>query len=422
MIKLQHKILVFALVMLVSAAGYSQAFKNAAKIDSVGTTGFYQINITPELSAFLKTDFSDLRIMDDKNRQVPYIVRSLLPTINQNVFNEFPIISNARTDSGNTVLILENKGAPLKIGNAAQRSINELLLFIKNTSAKRYASLSGSNNNKDWFTINENFFLPRSYQADAASFISQIRFSTVDYKYLKLVINNAGADALNIIKAGSYAELNFQGLKPLVIENPVAGIAQTDSNNQRSYIAVTQTLPFQTDNITIAVTGAKFYERRVWLYLPENDSSNKPRVTAETSFIISSNLQNQFAVKKFKANKFYLVVENKDNPPLQITAVSTSQEPVCIVANFEKNISYTLQLNNEQAAAPDYDIKLFKDSITSVLPIIKSGPVFKNQQAENISVTKNNSNRWVWPVIIAAIIILGVLAFKLLADMKKKDL
>jgi hypothetical protein len=422
MIKLQHKILVFALAMLVSAAGYSQAFKNAAKIDSVGTTGFYQINITPELSAYLKTDFSDLRIMDDKNRQVPYIVRSLLPGINQNVFNEFPVISNIKTDSGSTVLILENKGFPLKAGNVTQRSINELLLFIKNTSSKRYASLSGSNNNKDWFTISENFFLPRSYQADAASFISEIRFSTVDYKYLKLVINNDGADGLNIIKTGSYAELTFQSLKPLVTENPAAIIAQTDSNNQRSYITVTQTLPFQTDNITITVTGAKFYERRVWLYLPENDSSNKPRATAEASFIIASNLQNQFAVKKFKASKFYLVVENKDNPPLQITAVATSQEPVCIVANFEKNISYTLQLNNEQATAPDYDIKLFKDSIAAVLPIVKCGPVFKNQQAENISVAKNNSNWWVWPVIIAAIIILGLLAFKLLADMKKKDL
>lgn len=422
MIKLQHKIFVFVLAMLVSAAGYAQVFNNAAKIDSVGTTGFYQVNITPELSAYLKTDFSDLRIADDKSRQVPYLIRSLLPTINQNVFNGFPIISNSKTDSGNTVLILENKGFPLKIGNASQRSINELLLFIKNTAAKRYASLSGSYNNKEWFSINENFFLPRSFQADAASFISEISFSTVDYKYLKLVINNDGADGLNIIKAGSYAHLNFQSLKPLVIQNPAASIAQTDSNNQRSYITVKQTLPYQIENISVIVKGTKFYERKVWLYLPENDSSNKPRATAEASFIISSNRLNEFSVKRFKAKTFYLIIDNRDNPPLSIAAVATTQEPNCIVASLDKNNSYTLQLNNEKAVAPEYDISLFKDSIAAVLPTLNCGPVFKTSPGKNISVAKNNSSWWLWPAIIASIIILGLLSFKLLADIKKKDL
>ncbi len=50
-------------------------YKFYAPLDSVKTAGFYNIEITPELSAHLKTDYSDLRIVNDSGKWVPHLLR-----------------------------------------------------------------------------------------------------------------------------------------------------------------------------------------------------------------------------------------------------------------------------------------------------------------------------------------------------------
>lgn len=421
MIKRNSKLLLAAFCCVTALKIYAQLPGYTAVLDSVKTPGFYQLHITPELSACLKTDLADLRIKDDRGNEVPYITRSLLPLFNQTVFNEFKILSNERNDSGNSVLVIENGGLPLKIGNHPANTINEIVLFIKNTSASRYASLSGSNNSKEWYSINDRFLLSRTYQGSRDYFVSEIQFEAADYKYFKLVIDNENSDPLNIIKAGSYADIALQRLPSFLI-NPAAKISQKDSTDKFSYITVEQPLPFQTDKIAIAAGGTRFFKRNVLLYLPENDSSQKPMSPAAASFTISSAGLNEFAVKKFRSKFFYLVIENADNPPLQISAVTCMQEPFCAVAYFENNRAYHIEMGNDTAIAPVYDLASFKDSIAAAVPLIKAGPVQKTTGAAATVRNNTGNNRWLWPSIAVALLVLALLTFKLLAEMKKKNL
>lgn len=398
----------------------AQHFKYTAALDTVSKTGFYQVSITPELSAHVKTDFSDLRIADEKGAWVPHIIKTALPRFSQSALKEFPIISNQLNDSGKTILVLENKGMGLRAGNKELLDISEIVLYIKNTAVSRYAVLSGSNDQKNWFIINENILLARNYESDSSYFISSVKFNNADYKFFKLVIDNEKSDPLNILKAGTYFNITFQSVISS-ITNPAAVLTQKDSSDGRSYIKVQQTAAFHADEILVDAAGAKFFKRNAALFLPQNDSSTVLRYNPEFSFVIASGSSSLFSIKKIKAAVFWLVIENNDNPPLQIKAVGTRQTITNAVAWLEEGKKYFLLADDAMAQQPDYDIASFKDSIPANIPVINIGP-FTKIETPVITEQKNTDNKWwLWPAIIGAISILGFLSWKLLADMKKTE-
>src|SRR5579862_7795381 len=93
-----YKYLFFVLLFI---SGFAKAqFRNTAKIDSVIKPGFYAIDITPVLSGLVKTDFSDLRIVDEAGNQVPYLLGNSLPTMDTTLLRTLKIIQNTLNDSG----------------------------------------------------------------------------------------------------------------------------------------------------------------------------------------------------------------------------------------------------------------------------------------------------------------------------------
>lgn len=405
---------------LSTAVVMAQQFKYTAALDTVTKTVFYQVRITPELSSHVKTDFSDLRIVDEKGNWVPHILQTVLPFFSQSALKEFPIVSNQLNDSGKTVLVVENKGMGLRIGNKDVIDISEILLFIKNTSVSRYAYLSGSNDQKNWYIVNEPVLLTRNYESDSGYFISSVKFSAADYKYFKLVIDNEKSDPLNILKAGTYFNLTLQSVISPVNNHP-AVISQKDSSNGKSYITVKHPAAFHIDAVRVDATGAKFFKRNAALFLPENDSTTTLRYDPEYSFVLASGTPNEFSIKKIKAKIFYIVIENNDNPPLQVKAVSTKQPVINAVAWLEAGKKYSLLTDNDAAMQPEYDIALFKDSIPANAPAIGVG-AFKKTELPAVAEQKNNNNKWwLWPAIMGAVGILGFLSWKLLGDMKKTE-
>ncbi|MEI7736346.1 MAG: hypothetical protein WCI49_12830 [Ferruginibacter sp.] len=421
MIQINKKIAAVIICSFSVLCTAAQQFQYKAALDSVKQTGFYQLNISPLISSHSKTDFSDIRITDDKGVWIPHIVKNQLPGLQQSLFKEFPILSNIITDSGQSELIFESRGSSIEINKESLKSINEIVLFIKNASVSRYATLSGSNDKKQWFIIEENILLSKAYTTTENYFTNAVKFDYSDYHFFKLVINNEKADPLNIIKAGSYTDLVYRTM-PLTVSNPDPVIQQKDSSDGRSYILVKNNAAYHIDGIAIGISGAKFFERTAGIYLLENDSSlNRISYTASANIKISSSGTNQFDIKKIKAGAFYIVIENKDNPPLTISSVRTEQHINNIITYLEKGKQYSLLTDNEMANQPDYDIAIFKDSIPKNADTIGIGSFVKIEHKKLDTVKDTNHKWWLWPSIIGAIIMLAFLSWKLLGDMKKND-
>ena len=138
-----HKYPLFILILF---SGFARAqFRNRAAIDSVKQSGFYAIKITPAVSSLIKTNFSDLRIVDGAGNQVPYLLESELQTMDSAHFKPLEIGQNIlNDDSGHSVLVVENR---------RNERIDGLFLLMRNAAVNRSLGLSGNNDGKKWFSI-----------------------------------------------------------------------------------------------------------------------------------------------------------------------------------------------------------------------------------------------------------------------------
>jgi hypothetical protein len=395
----------------------AQQYKFRSSIDTVHQTGFYKIIISPEISAHCKIGFSDIRIIDSTRQEIPFIVRNSFPRFDSvhYMFIEFPIIKNELTDSGKSILIIKNQLAG---------SLYELSLLIKNASVNRLVSLSGSNDKKKWFIIDDKIVIQESHEFTKDSYLQSLQFPVATYKYLKLVINNAGTDPLDIQKAGFYVPgIHEPGINPYT-QNPIPSFTQKDSSDKKTYIKVINTNNVQFDNVEIKIEGSAFYSRKAELYLPfSNSITDKISSVPVASFLLQSNTGARFDITKQKTQLFYIVINNNDNPPLKISGIVTRQLQNEIVAYLEKGKQYSLLTDNPAASQPDYDLEKFRDSISTTIDPIKTGVLLENNKPTTIAAeTKTTSKTWLWIIISLAGLLLTFFTFRLSKDINKSGM
>jgi len=378
-------------------------YKNKAALGPVTKTGFYSIAVTPELSSYVKTDFSDLRVVDGDGKQAEYVLQragvNLVKDTTQ--YKPLPIIQQTQGDSGRSILVVDN---------AAKEKISQLALLLGNASISRMADISGSDDDKKWFSMVENISLEKKYITDTDRYAETVIFPTVSYRYIKLVIYNGKNDPLHIIAAGRYINLDYKSVNATT-ENPPVNFKQTDSGDGYSYIKVHNPLPFHVDNISLQVTGPKFFKRDAVVVVPYG---------VDADFTLSSNTTFNLYVPVFTSRDWLLKIYNGDNPPLKITGISTRQQTRNIIMWLDSGKAYHLEMNNANAVSPQYDLQNFKDSIPQNISSIQYAaiePIAAVVVAEDKSIFKKS---WLWAVIIAVLAGLVFFTWQLSKEMGKK--
>jgi hypothetical protein len=411
--KKQNKLLV---LLFAGALSGNAQFKYKAPLNVVKETGFYTIQITPELSSYIKTDFADIRIADEKGKWIPHIARQ--PFYEQGTQgSDFHRIVSSQHETKKSTIIFEGS----KI-----YKINELILTLKNAAVERLVSVSGSNDQGNWFIIAENLPLTPATNNNTDSYQQQIKFPASVYAYYKLVINNEKQDPLNVVEIYSPSltdvkkKINSDSAKEY-IDNPVPVITQTN-NGRWSIIKIEQQKPFMFHLLKLKAQGPKFYNRQSKLFSNLSGNYEQDWLTpAIAEFIIDSD--------HFKGVKFsetvqqktsYLLVDNEDNPPLIFNSVTLHQKNTILVAELEAGKQYYLLLSDSAAISPKYDLDRFSERIEAekLSPVqyqsIIANPAVINKTKETFS------QRWIWPVIITVISLLAFLTWKLTAEMKRK--
>lgn len=396
------------LFFIMPQLAFTQQFKYGAELNKVDTNGFYEIIITPAISRYLLQDFSDIRIADGSNRWVPHILQQSDVMLVENLFTPFPIVQNTVNDSGKNLLVIEN---------IKKEGINHLKLLLKNTAVSRLALLSGSNNQQDWYIIDDNISINKSNETIKDEYMQEINFPLVKYRYLKLVIDNDRNEPLLISQAGFYSEPSNK--KTIVNQvNPAPLFLQKDSIHY-SYILVKQADSYQFDKISIETSGTRYYNRTVQICLQEFDKNKIPKPGRVIgNFKLISDSTRSFYLTRTKAPSFYIIIKNGDSPPLKIESIRTTLQNVALVSYLEKGKGYRLLLGDSLASFADYDLQTFKDSI-GAKRILKYGDVFKNS-TKDFSKKSQNKNWWIWPTIILAGLVLSFLTYRLTGDMKKQ--
>ncbi len=395
---LMYKLCLLLFVIIGNGAFAQEHFMYKADVDSVVQNGFFNIVLSPALIAKCKAELEDLRIKDDAGKESAYILYTEPAQPNEESFTEFPISYS------------EDRKAVF-INNILPNSLDKIFLLIKNSEAQRTATLSGSDDQVHWFAVKENFILQREYAADGDAFVQSVSFPPSNYKYFRITMSGKNVLPLNISKAGIYRHSFTNNTYDSI---PSPQVIQKDSSNKRSYVYLSFKDSYQVDNISLIISGAKFYKRRVEVY---NKNTINPVLTIDS---LSSVRQSDIEVH-CKTNRLLIVIDNRDNEPLKIVAAAAQQLHTSLTAYLEKDKTYTLFFGDSTALSPSYDLQYFNDSIGSdILPLgIKN--IQRLPAKIPASDRQNNESKWIlWVLIIGVLLLLIYFSFRMIRDINKK--
>lgn len=395
--------LLAASLLLFLQSQAQKSFLYKAALDSVPQRGFYQIVLRPSLAARLQAGLQDIRIVDEQGKQVPYILKSDIPSFSESRFRELPIVSNKKETDKQTHVVIENSS-----GGA----LSELLLVIKNTDASRSATLSGSDDNSRWYVIKENIALDHFFTTEGDHFIQALDFPASRYRYFKIILNGKDLLPVNIVRAGIYEQSFINGkYMPL----PPPRLLQKDSSDRYSYVFLRFDDHYFIDHLDLLVSGPRFYKRTLTVFTGSIGSAQEAG-----QYILRSDSPAILPVG-VKSDHLLLRIENDDNPPLHIDAVAASQLNKYLFTWLEKGKRYSLLFGDSSAVAPVYDLPSFRDSIGSGVASIGYGKTVYNKREEASAAAPDNSRWLIWIAIAGVSIVLLLLTAKMTRQINQRN-
>lgn len=400
-----------------SIAAVAQSFKGEATLPPVDVDGFYRIFIQPSLSPYLNGDFTNIRIYDQGNKEVPYLFQQEAPTYYTQVFKEYEIVEKRQQKNCCTSLMLRNPN-----GSA----INNISLSIKNAEIIKQATLLGSDDKQNWFALKQRFVLNAIDNKNQTSEVKILDFPLSNYTYYLLQIEDSTSAPLNILTAGYYEVSSEEGK---FTEVTTLNVVKSDSSVERkSYVQIKFDTAQVVDKLTVTMTGPTYFLRKASLSTKREKLNRKGEKEYYYEWLydfeLSSKQSSVINLSGIHVTEFLVTIENDDNPSLEVASIKTYQLNRYITAFLKKGIPYTIKLGSQELQAPTYDLGFFKDSIPNQPQVLAMGAItiFKDEVPQTTTFFTNRSIIWI--AIVLVIVVLGFMSLKLVreaGDSPKKD-
>ena len=405
----------FLLLVVLNYVCSAQTFVAEAELKTGTVDGFYNIQLTPREAVYLNSGFTNIRIYDDKNKEVPYLHRAEAPHNVTEVFREYSIIEKKQRKNCCTELVLHNPD---------QRLSNNLQLVVKNADVTKEATLLGSDDKEHWFALNQHLVLTPASSKKTTSEMKIVNFPLSNYEYYSLQIDDSTSAPLNILTAGYFEVENEKGR---YAEIAAVKYSKADSAKERkTYLRIHFNGPHTVDKFELKMKGAPFFQRRAMVYIPQTrrikggktETYNDPLQEIE----INSSKPTSVELSALKVKELLIVVDNQDNPQLEVDSFKAYQLNRYLTAWLSAGRTYTLKIGPQDLGAPSYDIAFFKDSIPDRPYEVEMG-AFKFDTAEQSAPARTffTSKAYVWAAVIAVIVLLGFLSVRLLNSVSNQQ-
>ena len=401
--KLNKVALLFLTLVLLNAPAWSQTknFKYRAGIQRVDSSGVYRIEISPDLIAKSKEDLSDIRIADNTNRFIAYALSNKILLNYQEHYIVFPEVTTSQITDTITTYIAENKDL---------LAINKLWIKLKKTEVNRTVNLTGSDNLKDWFAIDENILLESAGQSSGTDYEQILNFPNSNYRYFQIQVNGKNKTPVKILQAG----INTAGInQPVFTALPGGEFLKKDSG-KISHLSIKFDQPYQINKIHLAITSPKYYNRRVIIYDIEENEANQLMDTT----INSGGSQN--LLLSAKTRQLRIDIFNLDDNDLTVKSVTAFQLKEYLVSYLEKGKAYQIYTGNASLNKPSYDLSFLNNIAFNQLAGVSQLAVDKNSSylISGKLVVKDHT-LLLWSSIIIALILLSILTLKMVKEIKQ---
>jgi hypothetical protein len=398
------------------AAAYcgAQSFTHSLSLFS-GVSGMQALPVSPKLKNIASTDFSDVRLFDKDSTEVPYFIVNESFSYALTNFREYEIIDRS---------VGKHEYTSLTVVNPKKEAMQNIVFCTANSDAVKRCDVVGSDDNKQWFSISDHIYIYHLFNERSVDTYMTLYFPIVNYKYIKILIDDRYTLPYNIKKAG-YFEGSINAGKMNNVE-PMIFNYTSDKTKKISHAAIKFECSTIIDNVTFKIKAPNFYKRRASFFTRR---TRKIKMKEEEykdvlfEFELNSDTQNSFNLSGFRQKEFEMEILNEDNQPLEPDSIEFKQLQTYLVADFKAGGIYTLYAGNKKLSAPVYDIEHFRHKITQFLPTLTLGPLnampVKLPPIGQVQRSLWQEPWFMWMCIAVASFMLFLFSIRVLKDLRK---
>ncbi|WP_157972992.1 hypothetical protein [Aureibaculum luteum] len=403
----------FIIVFLFTNFIFSQQLIKG-ELSDVKTDGLHEILVPNEIRSFSNSDLSDFRILDISGNEVPYFIRQKSASVTVNQFIDYEIISKKTIKDSVTLAVIKNP----------KKTINQLVLQIANYAGSKSYRLLGSNDQEEWFGLENNTRLSGLQDSDDTKIFKKITFPINAYKYIKIIFDDKNSLPINIVRiGGTKSEVTNEALLKINFTSKEITEIADEKITKIHFLFKNREI---INQILFNITAPDFYNRKATLYktvTKEVKGKEESYRKNLAQFYLNSNSANSFNISEIFENDFFIEIENNDNAPIEVSEILFFQDPIYIIASLKTNEKFTIKAGDKALKTPQYDLSYFKSNISSNLPkvtitnIIHKSTPQSNTDAVDVFWKKS----WfMWLCISLAGIVILYFTSSLLKDLKKE--
>ncbi|WP_146185899.1 hypothetical protein [Flavobacterium album] len=398
-------------LLLISCSAFAQQYTVSAKLSGIKKDGPHVIYVGSQFRSLTDEQPEIIRILDSKNKEVPYFLEYSPSEVNAQAFKQYPIISRTKS---------EGKSSSVTIENIVGSKMQELILAIANTDAVKTYSISGSNDNKEFFGLVNSQVLDGLYNPADTRVYKTLFLPLHNYRYIKIEFDDKKTLPVNILEAGQLTE----SITPVAMEEIMPSVKMENTDGGKTtYISVRQKHRTLINRIVFDISAPTFYKRSVRI-LADREIKKRKKSTVTTvtlnGFELDSSTKNVIDLEDFAEKDFTLEIDNGANPPLKIASVKFYQTPLRIVADLKAGEHYTVVSGNTHVGSAEYDFINFKDKLPNNLPVavLSDASAVNNEPSQK---AQTHSPWIMWVCIAAGAAIVIYFCVSMVKDMKNKE-
>lgn len=300
------------------------------------------------------------------------------------------------------------KGYYVTFKTLTEVPINQIALAFTQQNFDWQATLAGSQDQKEWFTLLEKqrIVSVKDEQTDFSA--TTLRFPNAKYRFFRLHIHSDEKPTLSTATLTQHntTQATFvpYALKNISIKNR--------EQKQQTEITVNLQQPSRVSHVQLVFSDAFAYHRPITIVYPvDSFAIGQGRGYYYRTLLrgtLNSLQENNFTFGSTTLQRLKIIIDNQDNQPLTLDTVHVQGYAHKLVARFTEGVDYFLAYGNPTAAIPRYDISRFANQIPKTPPPLSLGneeQIAKPQPPIVVPLFANQA--WLWGSITAVVLLLG---------------
>lgn len=398
------------LFLLVTTAFYAQMQNYDAKIELKNITDTWHNIVLPD-TVFANTQdhLSDIRIYGITPKkdtiEAPYIFNYTPPELKTKTV-DYKLL-NASTKDGTYYFTLK---VPSK------DPINHIKLDFENTNFDWKTLVQGSHDQKNWFTIYNDYRIVAIKNKQTSYSFTDINFSAAEYTYFRVGIKSDEEPILN----RATLELQQKATENITNRKLKSYTVVEDKKSKKTIINISLTKKAPTHQVTININNDFDYYRPIKIEeLLDSVKTQKGYLYDYNTLSVgtlSSIENNTFTFDNTFSKKIRITILNFDNQPLKIKNITAKGYKYLLTARFTEPATYYLTYGNKDAYGPSYDIAQLNIKMPKDIKNLSLGnPVYIAKKETQIQEPLFKNKLWLWVIMGLIMAIIGWFSYKMLS-------